>query len=94
MAVADSCKVGYRVGLQLGLIVGSEFKKTELILAIGAPTCQVRSEELQDKKSSQPMFRFFPGPVAEAQVAVEIWPGFWCRQFALVWFPFTPHPWV
>ena len=58
--------------------------KTVLNLAIGAPTRQVRSEERRDKKSSQPLFRVFPGPAAEAQVAVAIWPGFWDRKFALV----------
>ena len=84
MAVADSCNGGCGVGLQLGLIVGSEFLKTILNLALGGPTCQVRSEERRDKKSSLPLFRVFPGPSAEARVAVEIWTGFWDQQLALV----------
>ena len=73
MAVADSGNgvgAGWGVGIQLGLIVGSEFLKTELVLALGSPTLQVRSEERRDKKSSHPLLRVFPVPAESAQVYV------------------------
>ena len=83
MAVTDSGNgvgAGWGVGIQLGLIVGSEFLKIELILVLGAPTRQVRLEERRDKKSSHPLLRVFPGPAAAAQVDVVTWPGFLDRQ--------------
>ena len=96
MAVSDSGSEGGArggVGLQLG-IIGADSVKTVIILALGAPVCQVRVEERLERKSPQPLFLDLPGPAGCARVAVDTWPEFLARQFLLVWFLLTPQLWV